>query len=91
MARGAYNRERKVARSACVVTLLLDLLLGDLLLVLLKIDWVHLLEGVGGRVVGLVDDRVVLLVALDDALRGGAVDDRRAARRVDVMLEYVRV
>jgi hypothetical protein len=62
-------------------TLISDLLLSHLLLVLFDLFGVHLLEGISGGVVGLVDNGVVLLVAFDDALGGSAVHYGRAARQ----------
>ena len=56
--------------------MLFDLLLGDFLLVGLEVVGVHLLKRIGGRVVGLVDDGVVLLIAFDDALGRGAEHNR---------------
>lgn len=50
-----------------------------------------MLEGVGGRVERLVDDCIVLLVAFYDAFRRRAVNDCRAAGRVDVVFKNVRV
>lgn len=73
------------------VTLLFDLFLSDLLFVLLELNGVHLLERIGRCIVGLVDSRVVLLVAFDDSLRGRAVDHGRTASRVYVVLENIWV